>query len=189
MVDYELRVTNIHGLIGISKNDAFLSVSQPHAELHLKTEPAQLNARTRQAQVRIDQTQCFSEAGLKGFLELTDEFAQRGRQAALEAIVQTVAEGNRMADIKVKTDAVGEIAAGKAFRPPDDYNISLMPRSRPKIDFVGGITFDPRPGGININSVANPVDINATAPSINFYWKRQPYFSFEFVGKNLDVNV
>lgn len=189
MINYELRVTNTHGIIGINKNDAVLSVSQPPAELQISTEPAQLNATTRQAQVVIDQRQCFSEAGLKGFLELTDEFAQRGRQAALEAIAQTVAEGNRKANIKVKADAVGEIAASKVFWAPDEFNITLMPKSRPKIDFVGGISFNPRPGEVNINFTANSVEFSATAPSISFYWKQQPYFGFEFVGKNLDVNV
>lgn len=189
MVGYELRVTNIHGLIGINKNDAVLSVSQPPAKLQIESEPARLNARTRHAQVRIDQSRCFSEAGLKSVWELSDEFAERGRQAVLQAIAQTVSEGNRMAMIKVKTDAIGEIAASKVFRPPDDYNITLMPKSRPKIDFVGGISFNPKPGRINISFGTNPVEINATAPSISFYWQRQPSFSFKFVGKNIDVNV
>lgn len=189
MINYELRVTNIHGIIGINKNDAVLSVSQPSAELQIRTTPAQLNATTRQAQVVIDQSRCFSEAGLKSCLELTDEFAQRGRQAAIEATAQIVAEGNRKANIRSKADAVGDIAASKVFRAPDEYNITLMPKSRPKIDFVGGISFNPRPGRVDINFITNPVKFSITAPSINFYWRQEPSFSFEFVGKNLDVNV
>ena len=189
MINYELRITNIHGIIGIDKNDAVLSVRQPSAELQIRTKPTQLNATTKQAQVVIDQSRCFSEAGLKSYLELTDEFAQRGRQAALEAIAQNVVEGNRKANINIKADAVGEIAADKVFRAPDEFNITLMPTSRPKIDFVGGISFDPRPGEVNINFTPNSVEFSATAPTISFYWKQQPYFSFEFIGKNLDVNV
>lgn len=189
MLDYQLKVTNIHGLIGIRKNDAVLSLSQPRAKLNIETEPAQVNIHTTQAQVRIDQSQCFSEAGLKDVFELTEEFADSGRQTALEAIARIVAEGNRMANIKIKADAVGEIAADKVFRQPDQYDIALIPKSRPKIDFVGGISLEPQPGRISIEAVLNPAQIEATAPSLNYYWQKHPFFSFKFVGKNVDVNA
>lgn len=189
MSGYELRITNIHGVIGINKNDAVLNIRQPRAQLEIETEPAQLNISTRQAQVKIDQSQCFSEAGLKSCLELTDEFAQRGQQAAMAAISEKVSEGNRMAMIKYKSSAIAEIAAQKAFPPPDEYNIALMPKSRPKIDFEGGISFNPSPGRVNIRAVTNPVEFEASPPAISFYWLRQPFFSMEFVGKNIDVNV
>lgn len=183
----QLRITNIHGQIGININDAVLSIRQPKADLEITTKPVELNIETKQVQIKIDQSQCFSEAGLKDVFELTDDFAQRGSEAALEAIGNITDEGNRMAMIETQADPFAEIGKDKALPPPADFNIALMPVSRPKIDFEGGLSFDPVITEVEIRSQLNPPEISATYPSIDFYMIQKPEFRFEFVGNNLDI--
>lgn len=183
----QLKITNIHGQIGININDASLSIRQPQADLEITTKPAELNMETRQVRIKIDQSQCFSEAGLKDVFELTEEFAQRGREAALEAVSNIAGEGDRMAMIQNHADAFAEIATNKALPPPADFNITLMPVSKPKIDFEGGVYFNPRMGQVDIRAQENSPEISATQPSVDIYMLQKPEFSFEFVGNTVDI--
>lgn len=186
-MSYELRITNIRGMIGINQTDALLSIRQPRADLEISSSPPQLNMHTEHLRIKIDQSQCFSEAGLKGVLELTGEFAKRGQQAALEAIGTIISEGNRMANIVNKADAIAEIAAERAVPPPAETNIVLMPTSRPKIEFEGGLSFDPEAGQVNIRAKANPPEINVQDGSLEIYLLQRPEFRMEFVGQNVDI--
>lgn len=184
-----LQVTNVHGQIGITTHNSVMQIRQPKAQIEMKTVPAELNAHTELVQVKIDQRQCFSEAGLKPPAELSQEFAQRGKQAALDATAKKVYDGNRMATIKNKVDVVAAIATENALPPPDDFNITLMPTSRPKINFEGGVSFSPRWGRVDIKVVINRPEINVTPGWVEVYLLQKPNFSFEFVGDNVDLAV
>ena len=185
-----LQITNIHGQIGINTNNAEQSIRQPQAELNIQTTPSELNMHTEHVRIRIDQSRCFAEAGLKSVFELTYEFAQRGIQASLEAIGNEVYEGNLMGAIKNKIDAIAAIAAQKAFPPPADFNIALMPQSRPKIDFIGGeVSYNPQMGNVSIEIRPNKAEINVTPGSVEIYMLQKPYFHFEFIGNNVDVST
>lgn len=186
----KLRITNIHAQLGINKHDAILSIRQPKAELQITTIPTELNTKTERLKITIDQKQCFSEAGLKDIFELTREAAERGKQAVLEAIARTTTEGNRLAMIENKSDAIVEIAAEKSLPAPADTNITFIPRSRPKIDVTGGtVSFSPKRGGVKIDIRAIQPELNTTSPEIEFYFLQKPVFKFEFVGNNVDVSI
>jgi len=185
----QLQVTNIRAQIGISKYDAVLSVRQPGAGLEIAARRPVLNARTEHPQVRIDQSRCFAEIGRKGISEFTGDFAREGMGAVLEAVGRMVQEGNRMAAIKNKADAVAEIAMNKALPPPAEFNITLIPKSRPQIDFVGGVSFNPEQGIVNINFNPGAAEIQITRGRVELYMQRRPEFAFKFVGENVDLNV
>jgi hypothetical protein len=187
MLGMQLKVTNIHGQIGININDASLSIRQPPADMEITTKPAELNMETNQVKIKIDQSQCFSEAGLKDVFELTEEFAQRGREVALEAVGNIAGEGDRMAMIENRADPFVEIATNKALPPPAEFNIALMPVSRPKIEFEGGVYFNPQMGQVDIRVQINAPEISSTQPSLDIYLLQKPVFSFEFVGNTVDI--
>lgn len=184
----QLQITNIRGQLGIIRHDAVLSIRQPRAQVKMNTVPTELNMRTEHIKVKIDQSQCFRETGLKSVLELSDESAALGRQAVLDGVARVVDEGNILAMIENKSNAVVEIALDQTFTPPADFNVDLMPKSRPKIEFVGGeVNFDPVLGGVNIEVQVNPPEISATPASIEYFWHRQPFFRMEFIGNNIDL--
>lgn len=185
----QLQVTNIRAQIGISTYDAVISVRQPGAGMEIATRRPVLNARTEHPQVRIDQRRCFAEIGRKGIDEFTGDFAREGREAVIVAVSRMVREGNRMAAIKNKADAVAEIAMNKALPPPVDFNITLIPTSRPKIDFVGGVSFNPEPGVVNINFNPGTAEFQSTRGRVELYLQQKPEFAFQFVGENVDINV
>jgi hypothetical protein len=185
----ELQITHIRGQIGINTRSADLSIRQPMADMEITTTKPQANAKIDQVRIKIDQSQCFNEAGLKNVTAFRDEITQRGKAAVIKAIASTVDEGNRMAMIKNKSNAIAEIAAEKTFPPPADFNIVLMPQSRPKIVFEGGFSFSPEAGTVNIYFKPNKPEIEVTRGSVETYLLQRPYFKFEFIGNNVDVSA
>lgn len=184
---YQLMIQHIPGQIGINSSDAVLSIKQPRAAMEITTQRAEVNIHSELPKVKIDQSQCFSEAGLKDIFELNEDFAQMGKEAVLMAIGEIVDEGNRMAMIANKRDAIVEIATDKALPGPADFNIKFIPQSRPKIDFEGGISFEPVSGKVNIEVTRRPVEINVQPGSLEIYLMQKPELNIQFVGKNLDV--
>lgn len=184
-----LRITTTPAQLGIIRHDALLSIRQPKAEMEISTVKPEVNINFDHVRVFIDQSQCFSEAGLKNVFELTRENAMLGRQAALEGIASFVDEGNSLAMIHNKADAVVEIAAAKTFPPPADFNITFIPQSRPKIEFEGGLSFDPRPGRVDLEVTIRPPEISATRPELKFYLIQKPELRIELVGSNLDLKA
>jgi hypothetical protein len=183
----ELRITHNHAKIGINKIDAFLSIQQPRANMEIKTTPADLGLEIEKPRVIIDQSQCFSEAGLKGIFELTEENAQLAQQAALEAIGNYATEGTRLAQIETRVNVIAEIGAEKLLPEPAEINIKFIPQSRPKIDVVGGVKFNPQMGKVDINIQANRPKIDVKNGSVEIFMLQKPEFHFEFVGNNLDI--
>lgn len=64
----------------------------------------------------IDQTPCRASYGIKEQLVWMRELSQKARQAAMEGLGRVVAEGNRMAQIENKEDAIVAIATEKALK-------------------------------------------------------------------------
>lgn len=185
----QLKITNLRGQIGINSHSPAVSIRQPKAELRIETKPSVLNIKTKHVKIKIDQTQCFNEMGLKNNGALTRSYAAESRKDLLAAIQRMVGEGNRMARIENKTNAIAEIAKGHLLPPPADFNITLMPKSRPKIRFEGGISLNPVQGSVNLQAAIEPVRINATRGYVEIYLLQKPYFRLEFIGGNTDITV
>lgn len=185
----ELRVTAKHGQIGIRTADAVLSMRSFRPSMTVSTQRPELNVQNRPVRVKIDQSQCFSEAGLKGIFELNRDIAQEGRQAVLEGIAQMVADGNTMAAIQHKSEAVVELAVEKSLPLPADFNITFIPRSRPLIEVEGGVSFNPTPGRVNLQVEVRPTEIKYQPYQIDIYLAQRPEFHYEFVGQNIDIEM
>lgn len=119
--------------------------------LHINTTCSQIQINRKLPKVYIDQSQCFSESGLKGPIELTREEAKIGYKAALEGISRRVGEGDRMASIENnRPAAIPEIAFQNSF-DVKEFTFVSMPRSRPKIEVDGYLEIQWKEGKINFS--------------------------------------
>lgn len=159
---------------------ADFEMNQKHAKVHIESEPIR---------ILIDQSQCFNEAGLKDLAAFGDETAQLGKQAAAEFIDRTVSEGNTLAAIASKADAVAEIAASN-FIQTYDFNIDFIPKSRPKFEMVGGnVDISVDEGYVNIYTKANKPEVDVEVGNVEFYMKQHPEIHFSYEGKEIDLKV
>lgn len=85
----------------------------------------------------IDQSRCFSEAGLKSISELIYNHAQKGMQDAMAAIERINSEGARMKEIQNGPGAIADIGKSKFIEGMAPFIYDAIPKSRPRIEVVG----------------------------------------------------
>jgi hypothetical protein len=184
-----IRITKTDALIGINTTPTKVYIQQPRADFELDIKDPKVEIHTEQVQIRIDQSQCFGEAGLKNNTALREDLANRSQQALAEGVSRIVAEGNQMAAIENRSDAIAEIAFSNSIQVLD-WNIDFIPKSRPQIDYVGGtvdISLDA--GYVDIKSKPNMPIIDVEVGDIEFYLRQETSIKFEYVGNNLDKSI
>lgn len=160
-------------MLEIRSTPSRITVHQLQADLDMENKLPRVEVNMEQARIRIDQSQCFDEAGLKGVAALSDDMANRAKAAVLQGIDRIVAEGNMMGAIENEGNPIPEIAFNNLFDEVD-YNIELMPRSGPKIDFVGGnIDVSVDEGYVHIKATPRKPQIDVQLGTIEFNYIEQ----------------
>lgn len=93
----------------------------------IKQEPTQMTIDRKPGMLEIDQEQARNEVNLKSPSVLSEDYAEYGRQQALQAIADIAEKGNRMAAIKNKGDAIVQMATEATIKPLPDFNIAFIP--------------------------------------------------------------
>lgn len=160
--------------IGIVNKKPVQTIRQPKGEQSIKQVKAEMIVDRELPRVLIDQSQCFSEVGLKSVFELTRENAQLGYQHVLEEIGRIAEEGDQMAHIEdgrpLRT-VLADIAEARAWRPVD-ITVDLLPKSRPKIEVTGHLYIDWKLGGAKLDYKPNKAITRYQPGDVNIYIKR-----------------
>lgn len=184
-----IKISRTDGLIGINTTPAKMNISQPKADFEMTIKHPKVQIDTEYIQVRIDQRQCFNESGLKDFATLTRDNAMDAKQAVFEGISRRVNEGNMKADIKNGSNAIAEIAFNNSFTQ-HVFNIEIMPKSRPQIDFVGGtVDISVDEGFVDIESRAYKPIIDVQVGDVEISMKQYPEIKFEYTRNELDIRL
>lgn len=177
-----LSITTIKGQIGIKTTNAYLDIRQPKGEQSIRQVKPQMIVDRELPKVLIDQSQPFSEAGRKSWAEFAAEYAQLGRQQALEGIARIVDDGNRMAQIQRKMpDAIPEIAFKNAMPKQHEFNFALMPTSRPKIEVTGHLNIDWQLGGVEHSYTPRKPVAEYSPGKAEIYMKQYPDIEIKYV--------
>lgn len=187
----QLRVQSQPALIGLQTTNAQMNLRNPQPSIEIETTPAQLNARNTLPKVEIDQSQCFSESGLKGILELTTENASYSLQAMYASTSRIASQGDELTQISSGANVIAEQAYYNAFDQFDrDWNMVTMPQSRPKITLKeGGVTFNPTPGKVTITPKLTQPEMDYKAGKVDVYLRQRNSIDIHFEGINLDLKV
>lgn len=187
-----LQISQTPTVINYETIPASFKHQTQNAKLELSYRKLQLNQRTELPKVLIDQSQCFSESGIKSSSEFWSEAAQLGKQQAMEYIAKAVDEGNFMADIYGGSpNAIAQISANN-FIEMREFGMVTMPRSRPKIEVTGSLTLEPNVNGLGVlNGVDGTytpgrVNFEFSPGKVNFYVKQYGKVNIEYVGNNVD---
>jgi len=154
----------------------------------MKQTPARLEIKTEQPRVLIDQTQCFAEAGRKSLFELSLENTAISRQRILEAIGRLAQDGDLLMRIENGFDAIPTIAEQNAW-PEIDYNLGLIPQSRPKIDVMGSLEINFIPGKVEINVQPQKPEIKYTPGAVEIYLAQRASISIRYLGEKIDYQA
>jgi hypothetical protein len=153
----QLRIEQTFAKLGLHITKPVQEIEQPPAEMNMRQIPARMEVHTTPPVVLIDQTEARADAGLKSVIRSIAEYAQMGKEAALEAIGRIAREGLQLraietggAGIKVK-----QIAKQNSAKPMQPAQLTFVPRyGSLKIEGIPGkLEIEWHLGGVESNPV------------------------------------
>lgn len=189
-----LQINQTSALIGIDRIPGSMEMRTQNARLEMTHKEAKVNIESELPKVIIDQYECFAECGLKNSRDLNEEINQRAYQQLMEYIGGTAEDGDMLAAIHNKGNAVAQIAQRKSI-VEHEFGMVTMPTSRPRIEVTGSLSFNPEPNGQGIHNgvegtyTPGKVDYNYTPTQIKISMRQYNSISFNYTGNNIDQSI
>ena len=172
--------------IGVNIYNASVNRQSAEAKLGIDTELTQVNIDSTMPKVRIDQSRCFSESGLKTMAELTAENASKGVSKMYQSMARIVSQGNQLAQI-----GSNPIASQAKYNAYDQFEHSFgmvtMPRSRPNITLIEGQMEIGVTGDVNLDYQAGSMDSQYNPGKVDVYLAQKNFMKTRFEKTALDV--
>lgn len=138
-------------------------IQQPQADLNISQPAATLEINTTNAKLDINMDQMWRDLGLKPTGELISDYAEKGRQGALQGIAKRVREGQQLmkgAGRGQEGATIAQIAKqNHGPKRAGPYNIKFIPS-------IGSVKVNITPGttDINIQRNAPNIDVQVNKP-------------------------
>ncbi len=178
-----IRVTQQPAILAWNTKQAALEQSgNGKNTLDIQTVKPQIQIRTTKPEIKIDQSQSFAEAGIKGFWDFmkdTEGFTQQMLQRGIDRIVS---DGNEWLDIHTGRDPIPDQAVYNAFEMFDkQFNYGVIPTSRPKMDLQrGDVKIDYQKGKVVNNTVPTKIQMQYSPWRIDYYMKQYASIQFRY---------
>lgn len=176
-------------LLNIRTINAKTTMHTELPKIELETENANLNMQSTLPKIQIDQSQCFSESGLKSSRELTAENASRAVQEMYASIGRIVDQGNEMTNYHNGANIVAEQAFYNAYDQFDkEFGMVTMPMSRPNITLSRGkVDTNYQPAKVISTPRLSKPEINYEAGKVDVTVKRYNSIKFSTIPSSLDL--
>ena len=151
----QIRTTDAQMDLHISKPQQI--IKQPNATQKIEQPAAILEINTTRGVLRIDSSQARRDLGLIGPLESIGNFAQEGKQEAIQGMARRAREGNQMMENAGKDQGraiIQNIAKQNHGPHRVQFNIKFVPS-------IGSVKIDYTPGTTDINITTQKPKIDA----------------------------
>lgn len=145
----QIQIRTYDIIMDLQIQDPVQEIRQPRATQHIEQPAAILEINTTQSELKIDSSQARRDLGLIGPIESTKNYAEKGRQKALEGIARRAREGWQMME-----------NAGKGFGPKTIQNIAKQNCGPKQVSY--NIKFVPSVGSVKVEYEPGETDINIT---------------------------
>jgi hypothetical protein len=183
-----IRIEQQSAKIGINIQKGRMDIRQPQADVKMHTTPTTIEMNSPQGELRIDQSQAWDALGMGSPSTLMNRIYSESKQIALEGIGRIVENGNRMAAINHKTDAIADIAAEQAFEPIDMNYLGEASYDNVNIDYTAHkVETTVNPGAVDIQITANKPEITYTPSRVEIYMQQYP--KIEMIPPQIDAKL
>ncbi|MEH7251000.1 DUF6470 family protein [Neobacillus niacini] len=180
----QIRLQQTYAQIGLRITQPVQELQQVPADLSIIQTPAKMNLTRTPSKLDINQEQARNEVNMKMPDVFSRDNAEAARQAGLEAVAKIVQEGNQLAAIENKTDALAAIAVNKSLPEPDDFNIAFIPSyGSVQIDYTPTeLHIEWEKGGAEIKATPREVIHNYNAGKTEVFLQQKNQLQIDFVG-------
>ncbi len=174
------------------------NITQPN--MQIRTTPSKfegdtslpkLEMKSTQVKLKIDQTECFNESGLKNIEAFLNDNVSHAKEMCSEAVLDTVRQGDELADIQNKNDPIPEQAFyNTVTRNLKELTMVTMPKSRPKITVINGnVDINLKKGDNNKNFIKGHADINYTKGKTSYKVERYNSVDIKYIGNKNKIDI
>lgn len=154
-----LNIQQQYAKIAITTTRPQLNLQTSRPQIEIESEPAKLEIHQGKGELAIDSTPYRYSIGFKNIQDIARDNAREGRQTALETIGRIAQEGDRMARIETKENAIANMAAESTIPVPPE--LIWAPIAKPDINYrFNPAQIDYIPGKLDINLRRGSVDAN-----------------------------
>lgn len=148
--------------------------------LDLTIEKPLLEMRTELPKIQIDQSQSFTDAGLKSLKAMMDDSISYGRQIVSQGVARIVDQGNSFIEIHSGVDPIPDQAIFNAYEMFDkEFVYGAIPQTRPSISLRKGNVYTTfNSGKVNNQSTPRKVDMQYTPWQVSYHMKQYNSISF-----------
>lgn len=154
-----LNISQQYAKIAINTTRPQLNLQTTRPQIDINSQAARLEIRQATGELELDYTPYRYSIGIKNIQDMARDNAREGKQTALETIGRIAQEGDRMARIETKENAIAEMSAEANL--PELPELIWVPIEKPDISYK----FNPAqieyiPGNLDINLRRGTVDAN-----------------------------
>ncbi|AGK55384.1 DUF6470 family protein [Bacillus sp. 1NLA3E] len=184
----QIQLHQTYAQIGLRTTQPVQEIHQQPADLSIEQIPAVMTIERQPALLEINQEQARYELNMKSFGRFNEDMAEAAKKNVLEAIAQIAQEGNQMAAIQNKTDAIAAIATDKALPGSADFNIAFIPSyGSVQIHYTPAeVYINWQQGGAKIESTQHKPIHNYTPGKTEVYLRQMQQLQIDFVGLNVN---
>ncbi|SDE35286.1 hypothetical protein SAMN02799630_05255 [Paenibacillus sp. UNCCL117] len=165
----QIQIRQTPGLIGIDADLGRQDIKQPRATFEMSVERPQQEIRQPAGELVIDQSRAWDALGKGPALETFNRIYSQAREVALQGIARIVENGNRMAQIHLKTNPIADIAEQLTF----DFF---------EFNYVGEAAYD----NVDIRYTARKPEIQVTDGRVNLTTHPNAP-EYEYIRGKLDI--
>lgn len=143
----QLQIQTTPGKLGLNIEKPVQQIEQPKATIDQQQPAATLEISTTRSQLSVDTTAIREDIDMKSTFKRTEEYAQLGRQAALDGVGRRAEEGQQLLRIENGGNTIADLAKQNGTPSPAPLGIRFV-ANRSKIQM--SIT----PGTTTINAMA-----------------------------------
>ena len=122
----QLQIQTTPGILGLQTTKPIQEIEQPRATLTQQQPAAILEISTTNPRLSVDTTEARAEIDLKSVFRRTVEFANLGKQGAMEGVARRAQEGRLMVEIGNAGNSIPDIAKQNATSPPAPLGIRFI---------------------------------------------------------------
>lgn len=159
----QIRLESQMARINMTTQPAGQEIQQPRAGLSIQQPRADVTMRTIPSKLTIDQTQAWEDMNLKSAKRSIEEFAQEGKQAALEGTGRRASQGTELMKIENKGNPLISQSFQNAHEPPRSLGIKFIPSFQ-----AVKINYQPSEVQIDVQPNKPRIDVQVNKPIVNY---------------------
>ncbi|MGD6804724.1 DUF6470 family protein [Rossellomorea aquimaris] len=180
----QIRLQSSPTSISIQTTPGKMDIEQPPAQVDIQQPKAILDIETTPGKLTIDQTEAWADMNIKNVFRMTEENAEEGRQAALEATGSTAQDGDELMMIENGGGAIASQAKRNGESPIYEFNIGWIPRlGSVKIQYdPASVKIDARPQEVINNTRVQKPTIEHVPSQVDISLKQHGTLDIDFEG-------